>query len=66
MAKWKILNKEGEQSFETEERLLGYIKRELSAALDTSPIANSVVIDPDGVRCDIHINIRLEEQLPRK
>ena len=63
MARWKILDKAGERTFESENAVLEYIKKELSAALETTPIANAVVIDPEGTRCDVHINIRLEEQM---
>ncbi len=63
METWKIIDKAGERTFESESAVLEYIKKELSGALEKTPIANAVVIDPGGTRCDVHISIRLEEQL---
>ncbi len=62
MGRWKLIDKGGEQAFESENAVLDYIKRQLSAALENSPIADVVVIDPDGTRCDVHIHIRLDDQ----
>ncbi len=63
MARWRMVTKDGEQSFETEDAVLAHIKKELMEAIERTSLRDVVVIDPEGVRCDVHVNIRLEEQL---